>query len=81
MGKHRIYEIAKELGKKSNQEVIDVLAKNNIQVKSLSTVDDAAKEMVVRAFAKKAGSAGEKACASAAKKSTEQCSEGSAGKK
>lgn len=52
MGKHRIYEIAKELGK-SNQEVIDVLAKNNIHVKSLSTVDDAAKEMVVRAFAKK----------------------------
>lgn len=52
MGKHRIYEIAKALGK-SNQEVIDVLAKNNIQVKSLSTVDDAAKEMVVRAFAKK----------------------------
>lgn len=52
MGKHRIYEIAKELGK-SNQKVIDVLAKNNIQVKSLSTVDDAAKEMVVRAFAKK----------------------------
>ena len=52
MGKHRIYEIAKELGK-SNQEVIDVLAKKNIQVKSLSTVDDAAKEMVVRAFAKK----------------------------
>ena len=52
MGKHRIYEIAKELGK-SNQEVIDVLAKNNIQVKSLSTVDDAAKEMVVRSFAKK----------------------------
>ena len=52
MGKHRIYEIAKELGK-SNQEVIDVLAKNNIQVKSLSTVDDAAKEMVVRACAKK----------------------------
>lgn len=52
MGKHRIYEIAKELGK-SNQEVIDVLAKNNIQVKSLSTVDDAAKELVVKAFAKK----------------------------
>ena len=78
MGKHRIYEIAKELGK-SNQEVIDVLAKNNIQVKSLSTVDDAAKEMVVRAFAKKPVQP-EKACASAAK-STEQCSEGSAGKK
>ncbi len=52
MGKHRVYEIAKELGK-TNQEVIDVLAKNNIQVKSLSTVDDAAKAMVVRAFAPK----------------------------
>lgn len=52
MGKHRVYEIAKELGK-TNQEVIDVLAKNNIQVKSLSTVDDAAKDMVVRAFTKK----------------------------
>ena len=51
MGKHRIYEIAKELGK-SNQEVIDVLAKNNIQVKSLSTVDDAAKEMVCAHFPK-----------------------------
>ena len=32
MGKHRVYEIAKELGK-TNQEVIDILAKNNIQVK------------------------------------------------
>lgn len=52
MGKHRVYEIAKELGK-TNQEVIDVLAKNNIQVKSLSTVDDTAKDMVVRAFTKK----------------------------
>ncbi len=28
MGKHRVYEIAKELGK-TNQEVIDILAKNN----------------------------------------------------
>lgn len=26
MGKHRVYEIAKELGK-TNQEVIDILAK------------------------------------------------------
>ena len=75
MGKHRIYEIAKELGK-SNQEVIDVLAKNNIQVKSLSTVDDAAKEMVVRAFAKKPVQPEKKPA-----KSTKQCSEGSAGKK
>ena len=31
MGKHRVYEIAKELGK-TNQEVIDILAKNNIQI-------------------------------------------------
>ncbi len=52
MGKHRVYEIAKELGK-TNQEVIDVLAKNNIQVKSLSTVDDTARDLVVRAFTKK----------------------------
>ena len=42
--------------------------KNNIQVKSLSTVDDAAKEMVVRAFAKKPVQPEKKACASAAKK-------------
>lgn len=32
MGKHRIYEIAKELGK-SNQEVIDVLAKITFRLK------------------------------------------------
>ena len=80
MGKHRIYEIAKELGK-SNQEVIDVLAKNNIQVKSLSTVDDAAKEMdSARICQKKPGSAGEKACASAAK-STKHAPKAVPGKK
>ena len=28
MGKHRVYEIAKELGK-TNQEVIDILAKKH----------------------------------------------------
>lgn len=48
MGKHRVYEIAKELGK-TNQEVIDILAKNNIQVKStLSTVDDTVRDLVVK---------------------------------
>ncbi|MCD7875171.1 MAG: translation initiation factor IF-2 N-terminal domain-containing protein, partial [Acidaminococcaceae bacterium] len=53
MGKHRIYEIAKELGK-TNQEVIDILAKNNIQVKStLSTVDDTVRDLVVKNSAKK----------------------------
>ena len=30
MGKHRVYEIAKELGK-TNQEVIDILAKNYVK--------------------------------------------------
>ncbi|WP_455655355.1 translation initiation factor IF-2 [Phascolarctobacterium sp.] len=53
MGKHRVYEIAKELGK-TNQEVIDILAKNNIQVKStLSTVDDTVRDLVVKNSAKK----------------------------
>ena len=48
MGKHRVYEIAKELGK-TNQEVIDILAKNNIQVKStLSTVDDTVRGSLYR---------------------------------
>lgn len=53
MGKHRVYEIAKELGK-TNQEIIDILAKNNIQVKStLSTVDDTVRDLVVKNSAKK----------------------------
>lgn len=57
MGKHRVYEIAKEIGK-TNQEVLDILAKNNIQVKStLSTVDDAARDLVVKNTAKKAAPA------------------------
>ena len=55
MGKHRVYEIAKELGK-TNQEVIDILAKNNIQVKStLSTVDDTVRDLVVKNSARKPG--------------------------
>lgn len=63
MGKHRVYEIAKELGK-TNQEVIDILAKNNIQVKStLSTVDDTVRDLVVKNSAKK--SAPEKKAATA----------------
>ena len=50
MGKHRVYEIAKELGK-TNQEVID-----NIQVKStLSTVDDTVRDLVVKNSARKPG--------------------------
>ena len=53
MGKHRVYEIAKELCK-TNQEVIDILAKNNIQVKStLSTVDDTVRDLVVKNSARK----------------------------
>ena len=53
MCKHRVYEIAKELGK-TNQEVIDILAKNNIQVKStLSTVDDTVRDLVVKNSARK----------------------------
>ena len=53
MGKHRVYHIAKELGK-TNQEVIDILAKNNIQVKStLSTVDDTVRDLVVKNTANK----------------------------
>lgn len=53
MGKHRVYEIAKEIGK-SNQEVMDILAKNNIQVKStLSTVDDTVRDLVMKNTGKK----------------------------
>ena len=53
MSKYRIHEIAKEIGKTS-QEIIDVLAKNNVSVKNqLSTVDDVAKKIVVESFAPK----------------------------
>ena len=51
MGK-RIYEIAKEIGKSSN-EIIDVLKKNNIEKNNLSGVDAKEMEIITKAFAKK----------------------------
>lgn len=52
MGK-RIYEIAKEIGKSSN-EIIDVLKKNNIDNKTnFSGVDAKEMEIITKAFAKK----------------------------
>ena len=52
MGK-RIYEIAKEIGKSSN-EIIDVLKKNNIENKTnFSGVDAKEMEIITKAFAKK----------------------------
>lgn len=50
MSKHRVYDIAKELGS-DNKTILDILRKNNIEVKShSSTVDDAAKDLVVKAI-------------------------------
>ena len=46
MGKHRVYEIAKELGK-TNQEVIDILAKNKVEL--VITLGEAAKNIAVQA--------------------------------
>ena len=51
MGK-RIYEIAKEIGKSSN-EIIDVLKKNNIEKTNFSGVDAKEMEIITKAFAKK----------------------------
>ncbi len=52
MGK-RIYEIAKEIGKSSN-EIIDVLKKNNIENKTnFSGLDAKEMEIITKAFAKK----------------------------
>ena len=52
MGK-RIYEIAKEIGKSSN-EIIDVLKKNNIDNKTnFSGVDAKEMDIITKAFAKK----------------------------
>ena len=49
MSKHRVYDIAKELNT-DNKTILDILRKNNIEVKShSSTVDDAARQLVVRA--------------------------------
>ena len=48
MSKHRVYDIAKELNT-DNKTILDILRKNNVEVKShSSTVDDAAKQLVVR---------------------------------
>lgn len=49
MSKHRVYDIAKELNT-NNKTILDILRKNNIEVKShSSTVDDAARQLVVKA--------------------------------
>ncbi len=49
MSKHRVYDIAKELNT-DNKTILDILRKNNIEVKShSSTVDDAARQLVVKA--------------------------------
>lgn len=52
MGSKRIYEIAKEIGKSSN-EIIDVLKKNNIEKTNFSGVDAKEMEIITKAFAKK----------------------------
>ncbi len=52
MGTKRIYEVAKELGKTSN-EIIDVLKKHNIAKSNFSGVDAQDMEIVRKAFAKK----------------------------
>ena len=47
MSKHRVYDIAKELNT-DNRTILDILRKNNVEVKShSSTVDDAARQLVV----------------------------------
>ena len=48
MSKHRVYDIAKELNT-DNRTILDILRKNNVEVKShSSTVDDAARQLVVK---------------------------------
>lgn len=49
MSKHRVYDIAKELNTDS-KTILDILRKNNVEVKShSSTVDDAARQLAVKA--------------------------------
>ena len=50
MAKKRLYEIAKELGRTSN-EVIDVLAKQKISKTNFSALEDKEVEIIKRAFA------------------------------
>lgn len=53
MQKYRIYELAK-LYDKTNDEIINILKKNNIEVKgNLSSVDESAKKIVEEAIGKK----------------------------
>lgn len=59
MGKKRIYEIAKEYGKTTN-EVVDLLKKHNISKSNLSTVDDADIAIIDKAYNKKAQEAAAK---------------------
>ncbi|HHV86610.1 MAG TPA: translation initiation factor IF-2, partial [Petrimonas sp.] len=55
MSKYRIYELAKEYNTTS-KVIIDILARNNITAKNhMSSVDDAAKAVIDRTFARKAG--------------------------
>lgn len=53
MGKKRIYEIAKEYGKSTN-EIIDLLKTHNIEKTTLNTVDEAEIAIIDKAYNKKA---------------------------
>ena len=53
MAKQKIYELAKELNK-SNKEVMEVLSKNGIEVKShLNAIEEDQAALVKKAFAPK----------------------------
>ncbi len=53
MGKKRIYEVAKEYGKSTN-EVLDLLKRHNIEKSNFSAVDDADLVIIDKAYNKKA---------------------------
>ncbi|MDR1701350.1 MAG: translation initiation factor IF-2 N-terminal domain-containing protein, partial [Sporomusaceae bacterium] len=55
MTKHRVYELAKEYSTAS-KVIIDILARHNIVAKNhMSSVDNAAKEVIAKTFARKTG--------------------------
>ena len=56
MAKKRIFEVAKELGVKTN-EILDILAKNNMQKSNLNVADDAVMAVVNKHFHKTAPAA------------------------
>ncbi len=57
MSKHRIYELAKEFNTTS-KVIIDILARNNMTAKNhMSSVDDDARTVIERTFARKTNSA------------------------